>query len=165
MGFGLSGEAGAYTPKNANNSQPFSLANIDFNWGAPDTTGYSIANTQMGPTLANQTALTQNQSVAVSPYQQMEMNMMQSTIDSNTMHNNALSDYQNSFMGQASPYITGFANVTQGLGSMASIYTGFKQLGLMEDQVGIAKDQWAETKSELNRVKGVRTKLNNDYMA
>jgi hypothetical protein len=77
----------------------------------------------------------------------------------------SLTDYQNSFMGQAQPYIQGFSGIASGLGSLANIYTGFKQLGMMEDQLDIAKDQWAETKSELARVKGVRNKLNSSYMA
>ena len=73
--------------------------------------------------------------------------------------------FENSFMGKASPYIKGFTGITQGLGSIANIYAGFKQLGMMEDQLDIAKEQWSETKSELGRIKGVRNRLNTQYMA
>ena len=86
-------------------------------------------------------------------------------INQGNIANQRYVDNQNSFMGQAQPYITGFASAAQGLGSLASIYTGFKSLGLYEDQVDIAKEQWAETKSELTRVKGVRDKINTNYMA
>ncbi len=72
---------------------------------------------------------------------------------------------QNSFGSQMQPYMQGFANIAGGASSLASIYTGFQQLDLMDRQVGIAEEQWAETKSELTRVKGVRDKLNTSYMA
>ncbi len=72
-------------------------------------------------------------------------------------------DKQNSFGSTMSPYMQGFANLAGGASSIAGIYTGFKQLGLMEDQVGIAKEQWKETKTELARVKKVRSELNSSY--
>jgi len=72
---------------------------------------------------------------------------------------------QNSFGSQMQPYMQGFANIAGGASSLASIYSGFQQLDLMDRQVGIAEEQWAETKSELTRVKGVRDKLNTSYMA
>jgi hypothetical protein len=74
-------------------------------------------------------------------------------------------DAKNSWMGKALPYAQGFAGLTSGLGSLASIYSGFKQLDIMDEQLDIAKDQWAETKSELARVKKVRDNLNTSYMA
>jgi hypothetical protein len=73
--------------------------------------------------------------------------------------------FDGSLIGQSMPYIKGFAGLTSGLGSLAGIYSGFKQLDIMEDQLDIAKDQWKETKKELARVKGVRNKLNTSYMA
>jgi len=71
--------------------------------------------------------------------------------------------FDNSFMGQASPYLKGFSTLTQGLGSLASIYSGFKMMDMYGDQLDIAKDQWATTKQELARVQGVRNKLNAEY--
>jgi len=70
---------------------------------------------------------------------------------------------QNSWWGRNRNAISGLSNTTQALGSLANIYTGFKQLDLMEDSVDIAKEQWSETKSELDRVKKVRDNLNASY--
>ena len=56
-----------------------------------------------------------------------------------------------------------FGQLTSGLASLANIYSGFKQLDLMKDQLGIAKDQWATTKEELARVRKVRDRLNKQY--
>ena len=92
-------------------------------------------------------------------------NMLQSQSDLADYSLGRQQDWDNSFMGQASPYIKGFAGVTHGLGSLAGIYTGFKQLDIAERQVGIAEEQWGETKSELARVKQVRTDMNAKYTA
>jgi len=59
--------------------------------------------------------------------------------------------------------LKGFGQAASGLSSLAGIYLGFQQLDIMKDQSKIAKDQWKETKSEMNRIKGVRTKLNAEY--
>ncbi len=72
---------------------------------------------------------------------------------------------QNSTMGKLSPYVSGAATVANTLGTVANIYAGFKTLGLMEDQVDIAKDKWNTTKYEIARIQGVRNKLNKNYMA
>ena len=73
--------------------------------------------------------------------------------------------YQDSFMGQASPYIKGASGIASTVGSLANIYVGFKQLDIQKEQLAMAKDQWAEQKKELNHIRGVRTKLNAQYMA
>lgn len=94
--------------------------------------------------------------------------LMEGVIDSNATNqkilDSNLSKIENpSWMQSASPYMQGFANLAGGAASIAGIYTGFKQLGLMEDQVDIAKEQWSETKTELARVKKVRNDLNASY--
>ena len=73
--------------------------------------------------------------------------------------------FDNSLIGKASPYVKGFAGLASGVSSLAGIWAGFQQLNLMKDQVNIAKDKWATTKAEMNRIKGVRDKLTSDYMA
>ncbi len=59
----------------------------------------------------------------------------------------------------------GFGQVAGGLSSLAGIYLGFEQLDIAKDQNKIAKSQWKETLAEMNRIKGVRTKLNAQYKA
>jgi len=50
------------------------------------------------------------------------------------------------------------------LGTLGSLYLGFKQYGLMKDQLGMAKEQWSRTKQELDRIQAVRKKLTDSYM-
>ena len=50
------------------------------------------------------------------------------------------------------------------LGSLANIWMGFQGLDLAKQQLGLAKEQWATTKDEINRIKGVRNKLNQQYV-
>ncbi len=59
----------------------------------------------------------------------------------------------------------GAGSVMSGIGALGSMYLGFKGLGLMEDQVDTYKDKWNTTKTELAHLRGVRTKLNQNYMA
>ena len=59
----------------------------------------------------------------------------------------------------------GLGSLMGGLSSLAGIFMGFKQLDLMKEQLGIAKDQWNTTKEELNRIRGVRKRLGNEYMS
>ena len=92
-----------------------------------------------------------------------QIDAFRSSIETNDLANAALLKEQNSLMGQMSPYITGFAGVAQGLGSLAGIYTGFQQLDIAKSQLGIAEEQWGETKNELARVKKVRSDLNTSY--
>jgi len=73
--------------------------------------------------------------------------------------------FDESFLGKASPYISGFSNIASGLGSLANIYTGFQQLDMMKDEIDIAKQKWATTQQEIARIQGVRDKLSADYMA
>ncbi len=145
-------------------STPFNMGKVDLSYPVQGVENYDMSNTQMGPTMANQNAIMGNQQVANDPYQDMQMKLMESQYNASEMGMKDLSDYRNSTMGQMSPYIKGFGQLAGGLGSIASIYTGFKTLGLMEDQVDIAKDKWAETKKELANVQGVRKKLNTTYM-
>jgi len=95
----------------------------------------------------------------------LQNKFLRAGIRGNELDNKAKIDYQNSFMGKASPYVEGFANIAGGLASLAGIYTGFKELGMAEDQLDIAKEKWAVTKDEMNRIKGVRDKITLDYMA
>ncbi len=52
-----------------------------------------------------------------------------------------------------------------GIGSIGNMFLGFQSLGLMEDQLGLQKEQWGETKRELNTMRATRDKLNTSYMA
>ncbi len=139
------------------------LNKIDYTW-EPTVTSQS----QIGPTVSNAA----NLPVETTSIYGLSPELSKVLIDNTKAETDWLKtkrqdylDYKKSFMGKAEPYVQGFSGIASGLGSLANIYTGFKQLGMMEDQLDIAKDQWAETKSELARVKGVRDKLNSSYMA
>ena len=80
------------------------------------------------------------------------------------MQYNTLADYNNSFVGQAMPYISGFNKIAGGLGSLASIAMGFKQLSNMDRQIDMAKEQWTETKNELARVRESRKKATDKFL-
>ena len=67
---------------------------------------------------------------------------------------------QNSWQNQ---YLSPILKGVQGLGSLANIYMGFKGLDLAKQQLGLAKEQWATTKDEINRIKRVRQKINKQY--
>ena len=62
-------------------------------------------------------------------------------------------------------YLSPLLKGVQGLGSLANIYLGFQGLDLAKKQMGLAKDQWRETKNEINRIRNVRNKINKQYMA
>jgi len=80
----------------------------------------------------------------------------------NTANQNIVNK-ENSFMGRNADLFGGISTGVQTLGSIANIYSGFKQLGFMEDQVDIAKDTWAESKKELQFLQGARAKNNANY--
>jgi hypothetical protein len=51
------------------------------------------------------------------------------------------------------------------LGSgLANIYLGFQQYDIAKDQLGLAKEQWATTKAEIDRINTTRDKLSSQYM-
>lgn len=76
-----------------------------------------------------------------------------------------LDAHYDSPIGKAEPYIKGAAGVASTVASLANIYLGFQQVGIMKDQLKMAKEQWAEQKQELAHVRGVRKRLNASYMA
>lgn len=51
----------------------------------------------------------------------------------------------------------------QGLSSLGNMYLGFQNLKLQKKQLGLAQEQWAMTKKELERIAGVRKNLNASY--
>ena len=73
--------------------------------------------------------------------------------------------YNESFMGQAEPYIKNGAAVIQGITSLASIYMGNEQLKLARKGEKRADEAWQEQKRELAHVRGVRKRLTSQYMA
>jgi hypothetical protein len=76
---------------------------------------------------------------------------------------NNMNDYQNSFMGKASPYVKGFANIASGVSSLANIYLGLKQYKLAKEQLGITREQWAETKKEAESIRRTRRRIAQQY--
>jgi len=68
---------------------------------------------------------------------------------------------QNSFVNN---YIKPGLGILQGLGTLGSLWLGFKQYDVAKDQLGLAKEQWAKTKEELDRIKSVRQRITDSYM-
>jgi len=77
----------------------------------------------------------------------------QQWVNSNTGTNNFMNNY-------LKPLNYGIST----LGTLGSLWLGFKQYGLAKQQLGIAKEQWSKTKEELNRIKSVRERLTDSYM-
>ena len=55
-----------------------------------------------------------------------------------------------------------------GVGQLANMFMNWgmqrKYMNMMNDQLDMAKERWSMTKDELNRIKGTRERLNNEYM-
>lgn len=68
---------------------------------------------------------------------------------------------QNSFVNN---YLKPGLGILQGLGTLGSLWLGFKQYDVAKDQLGLAKEQWAKTKEELDRIKSVRQRITDSYM-
>lgn len=74
-------------------------------------------------------------------------------------------------MQQANQEPIGIANglktagyAINGLSSLGSLWLGFKNYGLTKKQLGIAQDQWNQTKQELSRINTIRKNLTNSYI-
>jgi len=52
----------------------------------------------------------------------------------------------------------------QAFSTLGNLYLGFKQYDIAKQQLGMAKEQWAMTKDELNRIRATREKLTREYM-
>jgi hypothetical protein len=52
-----------------------------------------------------------------------------------------------------------------GLGSLGNVALGFKGLGLLEDQLGLKREQWNESLAELNHLRDTRDRISTAYMA
>jgi len=50
------------------------------------------------------------------------------------------------------------------LSTLGNLWLGFKNYSVAKKQLGLAEDQWNQTKQELNRIRALRTKLTNSYM-
>lgn len=51
-----------------------------------------------------------------------------------------------------------------GISSLAGIYSGFKMLGMAEDELDIKKDQWSMAKEELQHMQESRKRITAGYM-
>jgi hypothetical protein len=88
-----------------------------------------------------------------------------SAIERMNLSNQAIADQKNSFWGRNADTFSGLANIGQGIGSLANIYQGMQMMDMYEEQLGMAKEKWAITKDELNRIRKTRDKINTSYMA
>jgi len=61
-------------------------------------------------------------------------------------------------------YLKPAGYVINGLSSLGSLWLGFKNYGLAKKQLGIAQDQWNQTKQELSRINTIRKNLTNSYV-
>lgn len=64
----------------------------------------------------------------------------------------------NSTLGTAGKLLGGFS-------SLAQIGLGFKALGMADDELDIKKDQWKESKAELNHLRATRKRISDSYMS
>lgn len=51
-----------------------------------------------------------------------------------------------------------------GISSLAGIYSGFKMMGMAEDELDIKKDQWKMAKEELQHMQESRKRITAGYM-
>jgi hypothetical protein len=72
-------------------------------------------------------------------------------------------DFYESPWGQFSMKLRPVNQVLGSLGSLASLYGGFKQMDLMEQQLALAEDYRNMAKAEADRIAGVRENLNASY--
>lgn len=54
--------------------------------------------------------------------------------------------------------------ISGGISSLAGIYSGFKMLGMAEDELDIKKDQWNMAKQELQHMQESRKRITAGYM-
>jgi len=74
---------------------------------------------------------------------------------------NQNSDYLNGWQHQ---YLEPASKIMGVASSLGNLFLGFKQYGLAKEQMGLAREKWSMTKDELNRIKGLRSKLTKQYM-
>jgi len=69
-------------------------------------------------------------------------------------------DQNNSFSNQ---YLKPASQVMGIAGGLANMYLGFQNLKTQKEYLGMAKEQWAMTKDEMNRIRGVRDNITKAY--
>ncbi len=126
-------------------------------------------NTEVNPFVTNTNLLTQNQTTML-PTPQVANTVFNQDYYYQQQHPeyallSKMSEnqyaQQNSFENKyLKPLNTGIST----LGTLGSLYLGFKQYGLAKKQLGIAEEQWKRTKQELDRIQNVRKKLTDSYM-
>ncbi len=87
-------------------------------------------------------------------------------IDFDKYGTDGLSDSLNvddTFLGMDSSTWNGIGTGLQGLGAIGQGVVGYKALGVAEDQLSLAEDQWDEKKTELNHMRATRSKNNAQY--
>jgi hypothetical protein len=65
---------------------------------------------------------------------------------------------------QSPGFYQGAGQFMGGLGSLGNMALGFKGLGLLEDQLDLQRNQWNESKAELDTMRQARNKLNTQYL-
>lgn len=81
-----------------------------------------------------------------------------------TMNQNL--ENQNSTWGKGGNVDQGLGmagKVIGGISSLANIYLGFQNLGMAKDELKIKKDQWKESKAELNHMRATRARIGQSY--
>ena len=83
--------------------------------------------------------------------------------DSAEYNTQRLKSYNESIIGQASPYIKAGVGIVNAASSLASIYTGLQQLKLARKAEARADEMWREQLKELNHVRSVRKRISAGY--
>jgi hypothetical protein len=140
-------------------------AGVNLNYPVAST-NYAAQGIFAAPTVANANALSGVNTLGAlgsSVLSPELMSAMTESYDLSNQYRSKLLSQMDSPIYQMQPYLQGFGQLMSGIGSLANIYSGFKQLDMMDEQLGMAKEQWATTKQELARIQGVRDKLNASY--
>lgn len=88
------------------------------------------------------------------------LNAYQTQDDFMKMQMKGYTDQQNSFSNQ---YLKPAGQIMGITGGLANMYLGFQNLKAQKEYLGLAKEQWATTKEEMDRIKGVRANITAAY--
>ena len=89
------------------------------------------------------------------------MSVQDQALYTQTQYTKGLMDQQNSAWTQG---MNKFSQGVQGLSTLANVYLGFKQMGIAEDQLDMAKETHAAARKEREHVGKMRKRITASYM-
>lgn len=103
----------------------------------------------------------QNPWLQVADLQTSYKDLINSQTELQKMYAKNLNDYLNSWQYK---YLKPASEAIGALSTLGNLYLGFQGYKLAKEQLSMAREQWATTKDELNRIKNLRTSLTNAYL-